>query len=96
MQSNTTKAGIIQYCILPLKKILIPNIQSFQNLGESTMQKIPPIEDKILVVTVSVTNLTRRVKGLQKAYDYLSNISGHYDYTIRDFNTRKVVERGRI
>jgi hypothetical protein len=60
------------------------------------MQKTPPSEEKILVVTVSVTNLKRRVKGLEKAYDYLSDISGHYDYTIRDFNSRKLVERGRI
>jgi hypothetical protein len=59
--------------------------------------KRPPIEDKILVVTVSVTNLQRRVKGLQKAYDYLSDISGHYDYEIRDFNRQsKVIEKGRI
>lgn len=59
--------------------------------------KKPPIESRQLVVTVSVTNLKRRVRGLQEAYRYISGIAGRFDYEIRDWNHPSIlIEKGEL
>ena len=56
-----------------------------------------PTESRVLVVTVSVTNLKRKVKGLTEAYRYLAGIAGHFTYQIRDWDKPSVlIEKGEL
>lgn len=61
------------------------------------MQKDKKREPRILEISVDFTNIKRRVKSLEMAYDYLSDLSGHFAYEIRDFNHPAIIiERGEL